>query len=362
MAHPYDSVRHDHRAKAHGVLERSGNKKPHRASGGHVHADEPEDAAMIEDGIHEHESHLHPSKKKTKLRFSKNGGHVEGIGAKHHMGKRARGGRTGKSGGKHVTNVIVAPQGGGGMHPPMPGGGGMQGAAPPPPRPAAPPPPRPAGPPPGAGGMPPGGGMPTGAGGPPPGMMNRGGGTHRARGGRTQKMEEEGVPHESLMQANKGGKVHHRKHRDMGGPTGSSAGVPANPSQMTPQQVQQIAQQRQQQGGGGMPQGQRPMGPPPGGMPQGQRPTGMPQSGQMGGQRPPMQPPMSAAQAAGAGNAPPQQKRGGEVRVKEHSRRAAGGKVEMEAGAGGGQGRIEKTHEYGSGRGFKPKERPLHAR
>ena len=57
----------------------------------------------------------------------------------------------------------------------------------------------------------------------------------------------------------------------------------------------------------------------------------------------------------------PMQKRGGEVHVKEHVRRANGGHVSMEAGAGGGEGRIEKMHEYGSGRGFKPKKVPIHA-
>ena len=34
--------------------------------------------------------------------------------------------------------------------------------------------------------------------------------------------------------------------------------------------------------------------------------------------------------------------------------RAKGGKVDIDAGAGGGEGRIEKMREYGKG-GFKPK-------
>jgi hypothetical protein len=135
-------------------------------------------------------------------------------------------------------------------------------------------------------------------------------------------MQEVGVPSESLMQANKGG---HVRRRDVGG----SAGVPANPTQMNPQQVQQIAQMRKQQAMAKQAQ--------------------MAQQQGAGGMRPGM-----------PGN-PPMQKRGGEVHVKEHKRRARGGHVSMEAGAGGGEGRIEKAREYGSGRGFKPREKPLHA-
>ena len=90
------------------MIKRTGHKL---ARGGAAHDDAAEDARMIAEGVHEHESAMHPGKKKTHLKF-KQGGAIEGHGAKHHLGKRARGGPTGKKGG-HVTNVIVAPQGGG---------------------------------------------------------------------------------------------------------------------------------------------------------------------------------------------------------------------------------------------------------
>jgi hypothetical protein len=132
----------------------------------------------------------------------------------------------------------------------------------------------------------------------PPGMMRR--------GGHVQNTSDVGRPHEELMQARRGG----RTHRDAGGMTGAG-GVqpPMQPAQamggqqLTPQQIQaaqQIAAQRRMMGAG------TPMG---------------------------------------------QQKRGG------RTERARGGHVpHMEAGSGGAEGRIEKVHEYGEGRGFVPKE------
>lgn len=263
------------------------------ARGGH--ADFAEDAKMIKTAIREHEDHEHGGKH-TAIKF-KSGGPVEGHEARKNLARRARGGSTGKKG-THV-NVIVAPQGG--MHPPMP----MPAAGPamPPPRPAAPPPPapamaqRPPMAPPGAGG----GMMPPGA--RPPGMMKRGGGV--------QKTSEVGVPSESLLQAKRGGKAE-REERKHGGRT----------------------MKRDVGGQTGMPGGQT-----------------MPMAG-------PGQPPMSPAQAqammaqkqAQANGQPlPTQKRGGRTERKH------GGGVEMEAGAGGAEGRIEKMHEYGEG-GFKPKE------
>lgn len=285
MAHPHHESHAEKREKAHDMIARTGH---HLARGGH--ADAAEDAAMIRKAVHEHEAADHPGKPKTHIRF-KAGGAVHGEAAHHHLGRRARGGHTGKGKQTHV-NVIVAPQGGG-MHPPMPAAA----PAPPPPRPVAPPPPaapRPAmAPPPGAGMMPPGGGMR------PPGMMKRGGGV--------KKMVEAGTPSENLLQAKKGG---HVRKRDVGGQTGMpmTGAAPQGQQGPTPQQIQAARQMM----------AQRAM----------QR-TGA----QMPGQTPQM----------------PTQKRGGRTERKN------GGGVDMEAGAGGGEGRIEKMHEYGHG-GFKPKE------
>ncbi len=340
--HPFNHVRGEHHDRAHEALHRSGNKVPHRARGGATnHPDAREDAAMIRTAMAEHESHDHPGKPKTKLKFADGGG-VDGERGVHHLGKRARGGHADGKGGKHVTNVIIAPQGGGaggGMRPAMPPGQPM--AAP---RPAMPP----AGPPPGAGGPPmgpPPGGQPMGM--RPPGAMKRGGGVKRAdggsaedcdtrperkRGGHVTETEEAGKPWQSTMEANKGGKV---KKRDMGG----SAGLPADPTQLSAQQLQRIAQMRQQQR---MAAQQR-----------------VPAQGLSSGAMHPATPSAAAARMSPAAMA--QQKSGGEVRVKEHTRRARGGHVHMDAGAGGGEGRIEKMHEYGGSRGFKPKKVPLHA-
>ncbi len=185
-----------------------------------------------------------------------------------------------------------------------PQGGGAAGAPPVlPPHPpvaAPPPPPRPAmppPPPPGAGpGMP-----PPGMGARPPGMMKRGGGV--------QKTEEAGKPWEATMQSKRGGRT---MKRDLGGP------APAGAQPPSPQQMQQYQAMRAQQ------QGNAPQ------MPMAQT---MPQTGTPGNM--------------------PMQKRGGRAERRD------GGRVpHMEAGAGGAEGRIEKVHEYGSGRGFTPKEHP----
>ena len=181
-----------------------------------------------------------------------------------------------------------------------PQGGGAPGAPPAmPPRPpvVAAPPPRPAMPPPAPSpqGMP-----PQGMGQRPPGMMKRGGGI--------QKTEEVGKRWEATMQSKRGGRT---MNRDLGGPTPAGAQPP------TPQQMQQYQAMRAQQ------QGNAPQ------MPMAQT---IPQTGTPGNM--------------------PMQKRGG------RTERRNGGGVHMEAGAGGAEGRIEKMHEYGSGRGFTPKEHP----
>ena len=54
----------------------------------------------------------------------------------------------------------------------------------------------------------------------------------------------------------------------------------------------------------------------------------------------------------------------GEVGVAKGGRvgRAHGGKIPDQAGGGSGLGRIDKARDYGSGRGFKPKQVPMEAR
>jgi hypothetical protein len=215
MAHPF----HEHRAhkveksRAHKI---AGGRLGYARGGGigsahHVDAEEDDtfetDRQVASNPLHVRKRHLqtaHPSRKR--------GGHVEGKGVKHRLDRhhrrkgggvhseasehkalkaikelehheraeiahekrphRAAGGRTGHGGKKHVTNVIVAPQGGGGAHPvpvPVPAGP-PPGLAPA----AAPPRPPMAGPP---------GGMPPGA--PPMGMMpprKKGGRVHGRRG------------------------------------------------------------------------------------------------------------------------------------------------------------------------------------
>ena len=133
----------------------------HRKSGGRAasHGDEAEDRALFKKMMSEHEHHK----------------------GRHH---RAAGGRTGHKGkGKHVTNVIVAPQGGHDRPMPMPVPMGGPPALPP--RPPVAPPPGPPGPPPGLGGPP---GLPGGM--PPPGLRKRGGRVGVQNQGPGDKMPE----------------------------------------------------------------------------------------------------------------------------------------------------------------------------
>ena len=207
MAHPY-SQHMDHKvskSRAHriagGRLSYARGGGVHKEDDAHQAGEEDDsfetDRSVASDRIHRRQRHLqtaHPSRK--------HGGHVDGHKAKHRLDRSARkhggkashgdeaedrklfgklmkeregrkhGGRT-KKGGKHVTNVIVAPQSGGG-HPMLPPGGPPPGAMPLRPPMGPPPGPPPGGPP---GGAPMGlgapGGMPPGM--PPPGMRKRGG-------------------------------------------------------------------------------------------------------------------------------------------------------------------------------------------
>lgn len=111
MAHPHAEARSEHRARAHGLIGKTGNCSM-RARGGRVYSDEAEDARMIERGVHEHESAMHKGEPKTKLKFGS--GHADGEKGRHHLAKRARGGGLHKGKSTKV-NVIVAPQGGGGQ-------------------------------------------------------------------------------------------------------------------------------------------------------------------------------------------------------------------------------------------------------
>ena len=74
--------------RAHRMLKESGYR-----DGGGI-KDKEQDAEMVTDGVHEHESHLHKGEPKTKLRLKRNrGGLVEGEEPAARPDKRARGGR-----------------------------------------------------------------------------------------------------------------------------------------------------------------------------------------------------------------------------------------------------------------------------
>lgn len=145
---------HKHTAKALEHLHRAGY-----AAGGKVHGDAKMDAAMVKKAMHEHDMQLHHGTTKLHL---------------------ARGGAAKHKGGTKV-NVIVAPQGQGAPHPvpvPVPAAGAPMGGPPRPPM--APPgamPPRP------GMGAPPMMGPPGGVAMRPPGMKRGGWVKKRADGG-----------------------------------------------------------------------------------------------------------------------------------------------------------------------------------
>lgn len=191
MGHPtHSSMKHQGR--------RSHERKvsQHRAEGGRI-GDKQEDEKLIKKAMREHDHQQHGGKH-TRLKF-KDGGAIEGEAAAPRLDRpgRAKGGKTGKGGGKTHVNVIVAPQNH--SEPQMPGGGPMGAMAPhpmpAPPPPAAPPPPGPPGVPPGAS---PGPGMPPRMAGPPVGagvpMHNAGGRVGRKAGGMVGPAEDDKMP------------------------------------------------------------------------------------------------------------------------------------------------------------------------
>lgn len=186
MAHPYQEHR-AHKVEKERVGHITGRKSGGRscyASGGAVDSDEAEDKAVAKHAVHKHEHKLHKGAPLTAL---KSGGAVEGHKLKHHLGKRAkraRGGRTGTHHkGKTVINIHAGAPGGAAGGPPVP----------------VPVPAAPMGPPPG----PPMGGPPPGMAGPPggvrPGMPPPGMPPMRAKGGRVGKNTGPGdkMPHDA---------------------------------------------------------------------------------------------------------------------------------------------------------------------
>ena len=158
------------RSRVSRLMSLTGHKP--MAHGG-IRSDEAQDRAEITNAVHEHEANMHPGKAKTRLRLAP-GGVAEGP-MSHERADRPK--RGGKGAGKTNVTILIAPQGdqarppGMGPPPPLPGGV--------PPRPMPPPPPPMA---------PPGGNSPLGVGAPmggtppmPPMMRKAGGRTGRNR-------------------------------------------------------------------------------------------------------------------------------------------------------------------------------------
>ena len=266
----------------------------HAASGGDIAQDE----ALIKKAIDEHDEQLHGGAK-TRLKF-KRGGHVEGKEARPRL-DRARGGRTkkGKGGHKVVVNVVMPQKGDGPSDggPPMMPPGGM------PPHPPMMPPP--GGPPPGG---PPGGppmGPPVGAGVPMP---------HK-RGGKVKRQER-----------CDGG----RAGRSSGGRAAlAMGGCPGDGFSNMPVQAPPMP------GRGAPPMPGTTMGAPGMGMRPPMPVQNLPAMGQM-----PPRPGFGMPGAAGMVGQPVGRKSGGRV-------------PNLEGGAGGAEGRLDKIKAYGGGSGNK---------
>jgi hypothetical protein len=169
--------RESHRRKAaRRMMAQAGYK-----SGGYIHhevsdrEDEASDRRMVAKAIEEHEKHDHPGSPRTRLRLA-DGGTAMGDAPMSRPDRSSRGSKKGKA---HTNiNIVMAPQGDQKPPMPMPPPGG------PPPMPPRPPMPPPGAPPPG--GMPPG--LAGGPGGMPPGgmpMRKSGGRSRRDDGGAT---------------------------------------------------------------------------------------------------------------------------------------------------------------------------------
>lgn len=210
-----------------------GHHGGHLKIGGSVmkHADRLQDKrqidAAVREGIGEHEEHMHPGKPRTRVRLSA-GGMADG-GMSDPRADKAPRGKGGKQAKNHIA-IVIAPQGGGqqpGLARPMP--------VPVPARPpmAAPPPampPRPM-PPPGAPPMGMGAGMPP-PGAPPMMMRKAGGRTHRQAGGTNMN----NMPAVGALPSNPPAGMTQQQYQNWLNGLSANAQPGAGPQRMPPQQ------------------------------------------------------------------------------------------------------------------------------